>query len=54
MAPYRHKITTEFRGQLLEYRRGGVVALDQEEAPEVQKQGSGSKVSPRFQAGETI
>lgn len=35
VAPYRHRIATEFRGQLLEYRRGGVVALDQEEAPEV-------------------
>ncbi len=27
----RHRITDEFRGQLLEYRRGGVVALDQAE-----------------------
>jgi hypothetical protein len=31
VAPYRHDILREFKGQLLEYRRGGVVALDQDE-----------------------
>lgn len=29
--PFRIKIAEEFKGQLLEYRRGGVIALDQEE-----------------------
>jgi hypothetical protein len=31
VAPHRHRITEEFKGQLLEYRRGGVVALDEPE-----------------------
>ncbi|MDR6990652.1 NACHT domain-containing protein [Luteimonas sp. 3794] len=31
VAAHRFRITEEFRGQLLEYRRGGVVALDQVE-----------------------
>ena len=31
IAQYRHVVTKELRGQLLEYRRGGVVALDEED-----------------------
>ena len=34
VAVHRHRITEEFRGQLLEYRRGGVVALDEVEPEE--------------------
>lgn len=31
VAVMRHQVTREFRGQLLEYRKGGVVALDEQE-----------------------
>ena len=31
VAQYRHVVTKELRGQLLEYRKGGVVALDEED-----------------------